>query len=156
MAEIQRIKKVIDWLIFEGKVKSRRDLAEKMGYTESSMSQILNEKVSLSDKFIKKLSIMDNSINPTWLLSGEGNMLISESIISEISDYKEKYYALLEENRALYKEKDKLNNKIILTLERSDYLYEKIISLNEELGAAKKELVSRVLDVRDALIKTGS
>jgi hypothetical protein len=39
------------------------------------MSQILNEKVSLSDKFIKKLSIMDKAINEEWLLTGKGEML---------------------------------------------------------------------------------
>jgi transcriptional regulator with XRE-family HTH domain len=75
MTETQRIKKVVEWLIFKGKVKSRRDLAENMGYTESSVSQILNGKVPLSDKFIKKLSIMDSVINQDWLFTGEGEML---------------------------------------------------------------------------------
>jgi phage repressor protein C with HTH and peptisase S24 domain len=46
-----------------------------MDYTESSMSQILNGKVPLSEKFIKKLSIMDDDINENWLLTGVGEML---------------------------------------------------------------------------------
>ena len=45
MLDIERVIKVVDWLIFEKIVTSRKDLALKMGYTESSMSQILNQKV---------------------------------------------------------------------------------------------------------------
>ena len=75
MSDLQRVIKCIDWLIFERKVKSRRDLAEKMDYTESSMSQILNAKVSLSSRFIKKLSKIDPDISESWLMSGKGEML---------------------------------------------------------------------------------
>jgi transcriptional regulator with XRE-family HTH domain len=75
MTKLQRVIKVSDWLIFETIVKNRRDLAEKMGYTESSFSQILNGKVNLSDRFIKKLAKMDERLNSEWLLIGEGSML---------------------------------------------------------------------------------
>ena len=43
MLDIERVIKVVDWLIFEKIVTSRKDLALKMGYTESSMSQFLNQ-----------------------------------------------------------------------------------------------------------------
>ena len=79
MTELQRITKYIDWLIFERKVKSRRDLADKMGYTESSLSQILNGKVTLSIKFIKKLSKTNSAVSEEWLLTGEGDMLKTDS-----------------------------------------------------------------------------
>jgi transcriptional regulator with XRE-family HTH domain len=75
MEGIDRVKKVINWLIFEKKIKTRRDLAEKLGYSESSLSQILNGKVALSDRFIKKLSIFDKNINSKWLSDGEGEMI---------------------------------------------------------------------------------
>lgn len=100
MADIKRVTKVVDWLIFEKIVKSRKDLALKMGYTESSMSQILNQKVPLSEKFIKNLSILDNRINIDWLLGNEGDMLkegkgymeIGESGTSPIlNEYQENY-----------------------------------------------------------------
>ncbi len=86
MSDIERIISVVDWLIYKKKVRSRRELAEKMGYTESSMSQILNGKVSLSEKFIKKLSIMDLDINVEWIRTGEGEMIKSKNhIINEPS-----------------------------------------------------------------------
>ena len=79
MLDIERVIKVVDWLIFEKIVTSRKDLALKMGYTESSMSQILNQKVPLSERFIKKLSILDERIDFNWILDGEGDMLKTES-----------------------------------------------------------------------------
>ena len=54
MLDIERVIKVVDWLIFEKIVTSRKDLALKMGYTESSMSQILNQKVPLSERDVYK------------------------------------------------------------------------------------------------------
>lgn len=79
MLDIERVIKVVDWLIFEKIVTSRKDLALKMGYTESSMSQILNQKVPLSERFIKKLSILDERIDFNWILDGEGDMLKTKS-----------------------------------------------------------------------------
>ena len=86
MSDIERVIKVVDWLIFEKIVTSRKDLALKMGYTESSMSQILNQKVSLSDRFIKKLSNLDERLNLDWILDEKGEMLKSESMKDENSD----------------------------------------------------------------------
>lgn len=84
MSEIERVIKVINWLIFEEIVSSRKDLAEKIGYTESSISQILNQKVPLSTKFINKLSNFNPQINKEWILTGEGEMLVS-SIIDNVN-----------------------------------------------------------------------
>ena len=75
MPKLQRVKNVVDWLIYKEKIKSRKELADKMGYTESSISQIINGKVTLSDRFIKKLSILDEAINQDWILTGNGEML---------------------------------------------------------------------------------
>jgi len=77
MTELERVIKIVDWLIFEGKIKSRRELASVLDYTESSLSQILNGKVALSEKFIKKLSMMDGRINESWIMTGSGDMLSS-------------------------------------------------------------------------------
>lgn len=79
MTDIERVTDVINWLIFKKRVKSRRDLAQKMGYTESALSQMLNGKVVLSERFIKKLANFDVSINESWLLTGEGLMLNTRS-----------------------------------------------------------------------------
>lgn len=82
MSEIQRIKKVINWLIFNEHASSEKEIAEKLGYTKSSFSQIINGKVPLSDKFIEKLIGVDFNLNKTWLVTGEGNMLKDDPKLS--------------------------------------------------------------------------
>lgn len=86
MTILERVKKVIDWLVFEGAVKNRRELSEKLGYTESSLSQIINGKVALSDRFINNLSNADKRINALWLKTGAGNMTIEPGILREAQE----------------------------------------------------------------------
>ncbi len=74
MSDIQRIKRVINWLIFQEVAESEKQLADLLGYTKSSFSQIVNGKVPLSEKFVKKLCGLDENINEVWVLKGEGSM----------------------------------------------------------------------------------
>ena len=74
MTENQRIKKAINWLIFQGVAESEKELADLLGYTKSSFSQIVNGKVPLSEKFVKKLCGLDENINVVWILRGEGDL----------------------------------------------------------------------------------
>lgn len=67
MEELRRIKKVINWLIFKEVADSEKGIAEVLGYTKSSFSQIVNGKVALSEKFIRKLCSLDENINFVWV-----------------------------------------------------------------------------------------
>lgn len=93
MSDLDRVIKVVDWLVFEGIVENRRDLAVKLNYTESSMSQILNGKVPLSGKFIKKLCSLSENINILWIEKDKGSMLLDALTISNdrISEPKDEY-----------------------------------------------------------------
>jgi transcriptional regulator with XRE-family HTH domain len=75
MTEHQRIRKVIDWLVYIGYARNEKEIAGKLGYTKSSFSQIINGKVPLSGRFVEKLSAVDENINKVWILTGEGRML---------------------------------------------------------------------------------
>lgn len=79
----KRLKKVVNWLIFQEVAENERALAELLGYTKSSFSQIMNGKVPLSDKFVKKLCRLDENINEVWVLTGEGEMFLNSNPISE-------------------------------------------------------------------------
>lgn len=79
----KRLKKVVNWLIFQEVAENERALAEILGYTKSSFSQIMNSKVPLSDKFVKKLCRLDENINEVWVLTGEGEMFLRANPISE-------------------------------------------------------------------------
>lgn len=77
MSVFERLKKVINWLIYKGVAENERSLAELLGYTKSSFSQIVNGKVPLSDKFVTKLCSLDENINSVWILTGEGDIMKS-------------------------------------------------------------------------------
>ena len=79
----QRLKKVINWLIFQGIAVNERALAELLGYTKSSFSQIVNGKVPLSDKFVKALCSLDDNINEVWIKTGEGNLFKKDTNVSQ-------------------------------------------------------------------------
>ena len=83
MSNLKRIKKVINWLIYKEIGESEKEIAERLGYTKSSFSQIVNGKVPLSDKFISKLCSLDENINLVWVQSVEGEMFIEHNLNSE-------------------------------------------------------------------------
>lgn len=80
----RRLKRAINWLIFQEIAENETELAEKLGYRKSSFSQIVNGKVPLADKFVKRLCSLDENINEVWILTGEGDLLISETIDNPI------------------------------------------------------------------------
>lgn len=83
MEELRRIKKVINWLIFKEVADSEKGVAEVLGYTKSSFSQIVNGKVALSEKFIRKLCSLDENINFVWVQYGTGEMFVENNLNSE-------------------------------------------------------------------------
>lgn len=73
--EGRRIRKAINWLIFQEVVDSETDLAMRLGYKKASLSQIINGKVPVSEKFVRKLCSLDENINFVWIMKGEGTLL---------------------------------------------------------------------------------
>lgn len=77
------MKKAINWLIFQEIAENERALAELLGYTKSSFSQIVNGKVPLSDKFVKSLCALDENINDVWIKTGEGELFKNDFRLSQ-------------------------------------------------------------------------
>jgi phage repressor protein C with HTH and peptisase S24 domain len=73
MFDLQRIRKLINWYIFQEYGKNDTEIAEKLGYNKSSFSQILGGKVPISQNFVDKLCSLDDNINKVWI-SGKGEM----------------------------------------------------------------------------------
>ncbi|MDA6072051.1 LexA family transcriptional regulator [Flavobacterium sp. AC] len=89
MTKIERVKKLSKWLIFDGFADNDADLAKKLGYSKSSFSQIINEKVPLSTKFIETLCNANENINKVWITDLKGTMLKSTSnLLSNREDKK--------------------------------------------------------------------
>lgn len=78
-----RLKKAINWLIFQEIAENERALADLLGYTKSSFSQIVNGKVPLSDKFLSALCSLDENINDVWIKTGEGGLFKNDIKISQ-------------------------------------------------------------------------
>lgn len=78
-----RLRKVVNWLIFNELAESEKALAELLGYTRSSFSQIMNGKVPLSDKFLRKLCSLDENINEVWIKTGDGSLFKKDIHVSQ-------------------------------------------------------------------------
>jgi hypothetical protein len=159
MTDKERIKEIINF----SKMSVRR-FGEHIGLkTPQILYDIIKGRNGISKDLAEKISAKCLNFKFTWILTGEGDMLVSEPLVSEISDYREKYYAQLEEyNKEIKRfsmEKDRLNAEIKDALQKMLILKETIHSLEIEklLEAEKKNLlVARASDVITALMKSAS
>ncbi|MCM1140292.1 MAG: hypothetical protein NC453_17125 [Muribaculum sp.] len=74
--KLQRLGDMIDWMLFNNIVESRRELAKRMHYQESTLSLVVNGKQPMSPKFLKALSLIDPRLNVDWIDKGEGEMIV--------------------------------------------------------------------------------
>ncbi|PKP26626.1 MAG: XRE family transcriptional regulator [Bacteroidetes bacterium HGW-Bacteroidetes-2] len=97
--------------------------AEKLGFSGSQVSNINNGKVFGSDKLFKILNVFSD-INPTWLLTGEGDMLreTTKESVSTI-DEKDRYIIDLQKRHI-----EKLEEEIqhLKKEQKSSYTYRNV------------------------------
>lgn len=118
MTETQRIKKVINWLVFMEYAENERELAEKLGYTKSSFSQIVNGKVPLSERFVQKLASVDRNINEVWIMTGEGNMLNSVEAGTSVVTIPANVWEVIQTQAESLKSKDKQIDELVALLKQ--------------------------------------
>lgn len=129
MTKIQRLKKLCKWLIYIGYAENEAELASKLGYTKSSFSQIMNEKVPLSDKFIDKICAVDNNINKVWIKTEKGSLIKGE--------HEANGEVITSEDNSL--QIDLLLEKIKFQSEQIEFYKKQVDYLNDQL-LAKKDL----------------
>ena len=118
MKETQRVKKVINWLVFMEYAENERELAEKLGYTKSSFSQIVNGKVPLSERFVQKLASVDRNINEVWIMTGEGNMLNSVEAGTSVVTIPANVWEVIQTQAESLKSKDKQIDELVALLKQ--------------------------------------
>lgn len=118
MTETQRVKKVINWLVFMEYAENERELAEKLGYTKSSFSQIVNGKVPLSERFVQKLASVDRNINEAWIMTGEGNMLNSVEAGTSVVTIPANVWEVIQTQAESLKSKDKQIDELVALLKQ--------------------------------------
>ena len=77
MERNERLQKAFEYLRSKGLVHTQKDVASKMGSSESNLSKALKgEDKVLTDRFLKRFNAaFDSVFNIDWLLHGKGNML---------------------------------------------------------------------------------
>ena len=78
----QQLQSVFDYLRNIGRIHTRKELADKLGTRPESISQALNGSDRyLTDNLFKKIALEFGDVfSREWLESGEGEMLVSQSI----------------------------------------------------------------------------
>ncbi|MDR2653296.1 MAG: helix-turn-helix domain-containing protein [Prevotellaceae bacterium] len=83
----ERLKQAFYHLKCKNLVKSQLDLAERLGYDKSTISQALNgSEKYLTDAFIHKFCRAFDVINEDWLKTGQGEMLKNIQNLENVSN----------------------------------------------------------------------
>lgn len=79
MERSERMKKAYEYLRFQGLAGTQEDVADMLNRQRTNVSSALNGNPKyLTDKFIEDFCKTFGAINPNWLITGEGSMLISD------------------------------------------------------------------------------
>lgn len=80
MSRADRLNKAYNYLKYRGVISTQTDVAKAMNSTQPNISSALkgDEKV-LTDSFLTRFSNSFEDISSSWLLTGEGNMLNSDT-----------------------------------------------------------------------------
>lgn len=132
-----RILLAFDYLRSKGLIHTQLDLAEKMMSDKNTISRALkgNERY-LTDKFLKRLNNSFGGVfNEEWLLYGDGEMLNSNPIYTNVGNTNHNSESILlqiiEQKEATIRDKDK---EIMQLSETIGMLKQQIIALQAEMG----------------------
>lgn len=73
MTDTERLKDCIFYLKKNKIIRNQQEIATETGYGYTTISEYLNEKTPISEKFINLFS-KSFGFNPEWIISGEGKM----------------------------------------------------------------------------------
>lgn len=79
MTENQRLKQLLDYLRANKYVRNQQDFVERIGSDKSTISQVMNERISVPNGLFGCVISAFPFVNERWLRSGEGEMLKSDS-----------------------------------------------------------------------------
>lgn len=127
MTDNERLKKIIAYLVSQGIIDSQEDLANKLGYNPSAISQIVTGKKPLSKKFAKNIASISEKINIDYLF-GKGEMLKNNTSSSI-------------ENNELVGQIKLLEKQLTEKEEKIDRLNREIGKLEEKLKFSEKQTV---------------
>lgn len=103
---------------------------EKIGIKKSSLSQIENGKVNVTDRVIKSIC-REFNVNEHWLLTGEGDMFLRLSRNDEIAAYVAR---VMKDENAYYQQK-----MLAFLTKLSPEMVQKLIEVAEDILSEQKK-----------------
>lgn len=76
MAENQRLKEVIDYLIEVRKIRNQEEFSQITGIIKSTISQLCTGKRELNERYVRKICKLFPEVSADYLLEGSGPMVI--------------------------------------------------------------------------------
>ena len=130
MTRLEQLNAIYDLLRFQGVVRTKKELAEKLGVNYSTISQAFNgsERYLTDNLFVFRIGTTFEEFSPEWLKTGEGEMLRDKNTI---------------QNNTLNAERIGSNNNIQSVVTNADFL--------DELREFRK-IILRQQDQLDRLI----
>lgn len=135
--KVTRLGDMVDWLLYHNVVASRRDLAKRMQYQESTLSLVINGKQPISPKFLSALAGVDNRLNVEWIDNGVGEM-VTDVKEEKMTPSKEELEILLRQQEAVKKAQDQLSEAFKLA--------------NEKIILAQQSIVQKESETLDTLV----
>lgn len=132
-----RLGDMVDWLLYHNVVASRRDLAKRMKYQESTLSLVINGRQPISPKFLSALAGVDNRLNVEWIDKGVGEM-ITEVKEEKMTPSKEELEILLRQQEVVKKAQDQLSEAFKIA--------------NEKIILAQQSIVQKESETLDTLV----
>lgn len=134
--KLDRLAEMIDWLLYNNIVASRRELAKRMQYQESTLSLVVNGKQPISSKFLTALAGVDKRLNVDWIEKGDGEMIL-EVDNESATPSKEEIEMLSRQQDFVQKAQDQLSEAFKLG--------------NVEIILAQQAIVQKESDTLDAM-----
>ncbi len=130
MSANERVKILIGYLKSNKIIRNQQDFVERIENNASVVSEILSNKRGVSEKFVRSINNAFSFISTKWIMTGEGEMIMSEpETIRSIQKNEERtdINRLIETNASLAQSVSKM-------AETNAILASKIIELTSLLG----------------------
>lgn len=115
----QRLKELIKFLIDNKKVYNQKDFADKIGKSKTQLSEMLKGTLVISERTVHAISTAFPKLNPSWLITGEGNMFAEKDEINQTKNdmTQEKFFDALERRDKQFDELLEQNSRLISVIE---------------------------------------
>lgn len=137
-----RLVLAFEQLRFSKKISSKGDFAKKMNYNNSHFSELLTGRKPITENFGLLLQ-KQFGISAMWLLTGEGEMLITNNSEKQNIDGRENYLSQLNNNSV----SSLLTNKNDQTMSINEELVRHLMSESAEKTAIIKLLATKIPDL---------